>query len=321
MKRRGLILLFIALFAIPASAAEKKMPVKIGYTPAIASLPLFVAMAKGFFTHAGLAAEPVEFATAEAALDALKYNDVDAVAGASFWACLKLEDAEPGELKIFLPAHESPDDPMSFILVKPDSPLNALMDLKGKTAGTYQSELQENNLHALLEEAGFRPGEDVLIKTVPPERQLDALRTGEIDALFAIEPYAAVALTRGIGRALASGVRPRYLGNPFWTTASAFSARYLRTDAETAAKIYRALKDAVLFIRQNPAEAKALMANYIPVDAKAAQKCGIYRWSLLTEEADFAQLRVAATKMHADGFLKKKPNAAALFLTTGQLSP
>lgn len=321
MKRRGLILVFIALFAVPAFAAEKKIPVKIGYTPAVASLPLFVAMEKGFFTRAGLAAEPVAFAAAEMALDALKYNDVDAVAGASFWAYLKLEDAEPGELKIFLPAHESPDEPVSFILVKPDSPLKELSGLKGKTVGTYQSDLQENNLRALLEEAGFSPGEDVIIKTVPPERQLDALRTGEIDALFAIEPYAAVAHTRGIGRALAAGIRPRYLGNPFWTTASAFSSRYLRTDAETAAKIYRALKDAVLFIRQNPAEAKALMANYILIDAKTAQQCGIYRWTLLTEEADFAQLRVAATKMHVDGILKKKPNPAALFLTTGQLSP
>lgn len=321
MKRHGLILIFIALFAIPAPAAEKMIPVKIGYTPAIASLPYFVALEKGFFTHAGLAAEPVEFATAEAALDALKYNDVDAVAGASLWAYLKLEDAEPGELKIFLPAREASDDPMSFILVKPDSPIKELMDLRGKTTGAYQSELQENNLRALLEAAGFRPGDDVRIKTIPPARQLEALRAGEIDALFAIEPYAAAALTRGIGRVLEAGVRPRYLGNPFWTTASAFSIRYLRTDAETAAKIYRALKDAVLFIRQNPAEAKALMAKYILIDAKTAQKCGIYRWTLLTEEADFAQLRAAATKMHIDGILKKKPDPAALFLTTEQLSP
>lgn len=321
MKRRGLILLFIAFFTTPALAAEILIPVKIGYTPTIASLPFFVAMKKGLFTHAGLAPEPVEFPAAEAALDALKYGDIDAVAGVSLWACLKLEDAEPGELKIFLPAHESSDDPMSFLLVKPDSPFNVLMDLKGKTVGTYKSELQENTLHALMEEAGFRSGEDIYIKTVPPERQLDALRTGEIDALFAIEPYAATAQTRGISRALAAGVRPRYLGNPFWTTTSAFSIRYLRSEPETAAKIYRALKDAVLFIRQNPAEAKALMAHYILIDAKTAQKCGIYRWTLLTEEADFAQLRVTATKMHADGILKKRPNPAALFLTTGQLSP
>lgn len=321
MKRRGLILLFIALFAIPALGAEKKTPVKIGYTPAIASLPLFVAMEKGFFAQAGLAAEPVAFATAEAALDALKYNDVEAVAGAPFWAYLKLEDAEPGELRIFLPAHESPDEPASFLLVKPGSPLKGIDDLKRKSVGTYQSEFQENNLRTLLEEAGFKPGEDIFIKTVPAARQLEALRTGDIDALFTIEPYAAVAQTRGAGRVLAAGVRPRYLGNPFWTTAAAFSARYLRTDAETAAKIYRALKDAVLFIRTHPAEAKAAMANYLLIDAQSAQKCGIYRWTLLTEEADFAQLRVTATKMHADGFLKKKPNPAALFLKPEQLTP
>lgn len=321
MKHRGLILLFIAHFAIPALAAEKMIPMKIGYTPAIASLPYFVAAEKGFFTHAGLAAEPVAFATAESALDALKYNDVDAVAGASLWAYLKLEDAEPGELKIFLPARESADEPLSFLLVKPDSPIKELMDLKGKTAGTYQSELQENNLRAVLEEAGLKPGEDVRIITIPPARQLEALHAGEIDALFAIEPYAAAALRRGFGRVLEAGVRPRYLGNPFWTTASAFSIRYLRTDAETAAKIYRALKDAVLFIRQNPAEAKALMAKYLLIDARTAQQCGIYRWTLMTEEADFAQLRTAAAKMHIDGILKKKPNPAALFLTTKQLSP
>lgn len=321
MKRCGFLLLFIAVFAIPALAAEKKIPVKIGYTPAIASLPLFVAMEKGFFAQAGLAAEPVEFATAEAALDALKYNDVEAVAGAPLWAYLKLDDAEPGELKIFLPAHESPEEPVSFILVKPASPLKELMDLQGKIIGTYQSELQENNLRALLEEAGFKPGEDVIIKTVPPARQFEALRTGEVDALFTIEPYAAVAQTHSIARVLAAGVRPRYLGNPFWTTASAFSARYLRTDAETAAKIYRALKDAVLFIRKHPAEAKALMANYILIDAQSSQRCGIYRWKLLTEETDLAQLRVAALTMHTTGILRKKPDAAALFLRSEQLTP
>ncbi len=326
MKRFWPLLLCAALWcALPAHAAQRRIAktiaVKIAYTPAIASLPYFVAKEKGFFAQTGLEAEGVLFETAEAALDALKYNEVEAAAGAPLWLYIKQEAAEPGEFRLFLPAAETAEAPVSFFIVKPDAPYGEVGDLKGKNVGTYLSEMQESNLRALLDEAGLRPDEAVFVKPLPPGKQLEALHTGEIDALFAIEPYRAVAVTHGVARVLAAGVRPRYLGQPFWATAAAFSSRYLRTDAETAEKIYRALKEAVVYIRKHPEEAKAAMAEYLMIDIPSARQCGIYRWTLMEEAADMEPLKKLAVKMYLSEMASRKIDPLPLFLTTQELAP
>ena len=82
--------------------------------------------------------------------------------------------------------------------------------------------------------------------------------------------------------------------------------------------IYRVLKKANNFIRENPAAAKATLPKYMPLSPEVAAKTGIYRW-WNAEELDMKAVQKYADLMTELGILQKPINVSLLFLVRAKL--
>src|SRR5208282_5188137 len=90
----------------------------------------------------------------------------------------------------------------SAIVVGNTSPIRSILDLSGKTVAVPGvSTVQDFLLRKALTNNGLALNKVNIIVLKPPE-MIGALRTGQIDAFIAWEPFPAKAVTSGVGRVL-----------------------------------------------------------------------------------------------------------------------
>lgn len=88
------------------------------------------------------------------------------------------------------------------IVVKADSPIKTIEDLRGKKIANFPGALQDVLLRAKLKQAGLDPNKDVqLIKITWAEMPI-ALQRGDVDAYAGSEPHPTLAVSEGYGRIL-----------------------------------------------------------------------------------------------------------------------
>jgi NitT/TauT family transport system substrate-binding protein len=88
------------------------------------------------------------------------------------------------------------------IVVKADSAIKTIGDLRGKKIANFPGALQDVLLRAKLKQAGLDPNRDVqLIKITWAEMPI-ALQRGDVDAYAGSEPHPTLAVTEGYGRIL-----------------------------------------------------------------------------------------------------------------------
>jgi len=137
MKRLVAVLLII-LPLMTAGTALSEEKVKIGYLRIQISLPTFVAVERGLFEQAGLKVELTPFESGTLIISALMAGRIDANCCSAITGFWFAEQSTPDQFKIFL-AYGTPSlkNPSFVAIVKNDSPLKQLKDLKGKRVGTH----------------------------------------------------------------------------------------------------------------------------------------------------------------------------------------
>ncbi|MCJ7546009.1 MAG: ABC transporter substrate-binding protein, partial [Deltaproteobacteria bacterium] len=133
MKRLAVLMVALVLIvgvSLPAGATE---PVKIGYLRITTSLATFVAQDKGLFEQEGLKVELIPFDSGTAITDALIAGRIDVIGSNAITGFWFVAQAAADRFKIFLTyGTPSLENPTFVAIVKKDSPLKGLKDLKGK---------------------------------------------------------------------------------------------------------------------------------------------------------------------------------------------
>jgi NitT/TauT family transport system substrate-binding protein len=298
-----------------AGTAEPLTKIKVGYAQLSFYLPSFVAKEKGFFEEEGLDAEMVQFKATNQVIDAAVQGKVD-FGPAGYGGLFAVESASPGEIRTFGSAVETEagGNYQNFLLVRKDSPIQNVSQLKGKKIGTYSGTTQVLWLRLMLPKVGLDPEKDVQIIQVAPNLQIEALASGQFDALFTIEPYGTMAVEKGVARVLFPNMRGKLIMDPFPAGPTGlFTADYLKKNPATAAKIRRAIEKAVDYINAHEDGARALLPKYTPLDAGLASKVKLYQFSNAgTPAAEFQKL---ADLLYGGGDLKKPVDTAAMPIT------
>ncbi|MBV8849811.1 MAG: ABC transporter substrate-binding protein [Methylobacteriaceae bacterium] len=259
MRSLGLSLAAAACFfqLVSYSDAQAPQQVRAAYVPAVTWLPVRVAKDKGIFQKHGLdvsltliqnlsllpgaVGKQFDFA-ASTGPDLLKAVasglDVAAVAGEVF---------------------ETKDNMTTQIVVRGDSPIKTLADLKGKIVGTPSlgAIIHVSLLHWLKKE-GIDTS-TIRAVEVPFPAMADQLKAGRIDAAEMIDPFSRQMIAAG-GRSLGDPVLS--VGDdvlfPFWISE--------RSWAEKNPAILKAwimsLEEAKAFIDANPEEARVVLSDY-----------------------------------------------------------
>lgn len=285
MKSRLLFTLLLALVLGISCNKEQKdqpillklKPVRLAYVPYSSSLPVLVASENSYFKKAGLLVELVRFETSNESIIALLKGDIDGIMGIGLTSLLAIELKSPRLFKMIWYAVESDEAYVNAILVPNNSDAKKIEDLRNKTVGTYTGATQLFNLRAIFK-AALGDADAVKISQVSPTLQLQVLVNGDVAALFTIEPFLSLALSRKIGRVLVANPRCKYILKPFPAGGGVLATEFLNNRTEDANRVVESLDEAIKFIRSNETASKALLPKYTPLKPEIASQSFLYGW-------------------------------------------
>jgi len=312
------IIVALATVLIIIQTERESEKVKIGYMPYTSNLPLFIALEKGFFKEVGLEVEPIRFGSSKEAMDALLTGKIDAEGTIGLSTLFAIEAALSGQIKFYLPCVETEEKFSNYLLVRKDSGISTVEDLKGRKIGTYTGTTQLLYLRLLLKELNLDPTKDVKIVQVSPQLEIEAFGTGQFDALFTIEPAATIAIEKGIGGPLIKNPRGKYILSPFPAGAFPLSTKFLQEHHDKAKKIYKAIDKAIDFIKAHEDEAKRLVPKYTGLEDNIALKAGLYEWWKM-DEIKLEPMQKLANMLYENGEVSVKLDVSKMVLTAEDL--
>jgi ABC-type nitrate/sulfonate/bicarbonate transport system substrate-binding protein len=311
MKRflASFVIILLLMTAESTFSAEK---VKIGYLRIVNSLPTFVAVEKGLFEQEGLKVELIPFESGTLIIDALVTGRIDAnccSAITGFWFAAQ---GAPDRFKIFL-AYGTPSrkNPAFVAVVKKDSPLKELKDLKGKRVGTYPGASSVELARAIIR-TRIDP-EGIVFQEVPPALLISALAAGQIDAFFAPEPTGMIAISQGIGRHLVEeplgllGLERGFAGAGF-----GFSAQLLKQNPMLAKRVKSAYYKAVDVIDKDRNAYRPLLTKYLGLSDWVAMNIPLQNW-MKVEALDKEATQRYFDILYNEGAYKKKVDTTKLY--------
>jgi len=301
--------LFTLMIAGSALGEEK---VKIGYLRLTISLPTFVAAEKGLFEQAGLKVELTPFESGTLIISALIAGRIDADCSSATTGYWFAEQSMPDQFKIFL-AYGTPSrkNPTFVAIVKKDSPIKELKDLKGKRVGTFPGVSSVELARAIIR-TQMDP-ESVTFQEVSPTILISALGAGQIDAFFAPEPVGMIAISQGIGRHLVEeplgllGLERGFAGAAF-----GFSAQFIKHNPMLAKKVKSIYYKSVDLIDKDRNAARPLLSKYTGLSETIAMRIPLQSWMKI-ETLDKEATQQYFDLLYKEGAYKKRVDTTKLY--------
>ncbi len=312
MKRQAAALLMILIVMMTETAFSEEK-VKIGYMPIAMSLPTFVATEKGLFDQEGLKVEITRFESGTLIVSALIAGRIDASCSSGTPGYWFAEQSTPGQFKLFLLyGATSLKNPSFVVVVKKDSPLKGLKDLKGKQLGTCPPGITSVALAKAIIRTQIDP-ESVIFQEVPSSIAISALAAGRIDAFFAPEPLGMMALSQGIGRHLIE--EPEVLlglDKGFAGAAFGFSSHFLRQNPAAAKKLKAVYYKAVDLIDKDRRAARPLLIKYLGLPESIGMNIPLTNW-MKVETLNKGATQQYFDLLYREGAYKKRIDTTKLY--------
>ena len=313
MKKIVVVVLMLLLIMTAGSAlsAEK---VKIGYLRIVMSLPTFVAQEEGLFEKKGLDVELIPFNSGTAIIDALVAGRIDVNACSAITGYWFAAQNVPDKFKIFLTyGTPSIENPSFAAIVKKDSPLKGLKDLKGKKVGTFPGATSIALAKAIIRTQMDPEAADVIFTELPPPNLISALAAGQIDAFFAPEPFGMIAVSKGVGRHLVKeplgllGLEKGFAGAGF-----GFSAQLLEEKPQLVKKLKGAYYKAVDLIAKDKNAFRPLLVKYLGLPESVAMNVPIQYW-MKVDQLDKEATQEYFDLLYGEGAYKNKVDTTKLY--------
>lgn len=234
--------------------------VKVGYMPFAANWAMFLALDRSMFKDEGLEVEPVMFTSGTDAANALAQGDIAAHAINTYADLFNVEARTPGTFKMLIVQQLSDEMNNEALVVNKNSSITSIAQLTGKKIGITPGVFSEVMLKKAYEkEINFDKGTQ-LIK-LPPQSQLSALESGQIDGLVAYEPLITTGLANDSIRVLDYHSYGR-VKEPFPVGGYTLSTKFMEQNPEVTQKIARVLLQALEYGTRNPSETVPVIAKY-----------------------------------------------------------
>ncbi|WCM95213.1 aliphatic sulfonate ABC transporter substrate-binding protein [Acidovorax sp. NCPPB 2350] len=264
----------IALAGPLAGRAQQPRPeaaaVRIGYQKS--STLTVVLKARGVLERrlAPLGVAPTwhEFTSGLPLLEALNLGHIDFSADVADTVPVF---AQAAGAQITFVAQEAPSPTAQAILVRADSPLRAVADLRGRKVGFAKAAGAHYLLLAALDKAGLSL-KDIEPAYLTPADGRAAFERGAIDAWVVWDPFLTAARQQSGARVLADGT-----GLASYQRYYLASTAYAQARADVVRTIYSELEQAGRWVKQNPREAAQLLAPVWGLDAAIVEQANAQR--------------------------------------------
>lgn len=308
------VLVIVILFVVFGRPwfEPKRDKVNVAYLPIYVDLPLFVAEEEGYFKKRGIDVNFIRFQSSPDMASALVGKDVDAVASIATQSALGIESRDPGKFKIFLIDAETPENPLSSLVVSSKSQIIDPSELKGKLIASFPGPTAKLFAPLAFKEYGLERG-DYEIQELQIGSHITALETGMVDAIVTYEPTATQAVLKYGSNKIAPGFIESNVINPWQAGIWIISSDFVENNKDMADKFILAIYDAVDFIKSNPDKAKKSLSRYTAIDMEIATQTPNIPFTKVWE-ADLVTLQKHANLLTEEKFLQKKIDIPSLIL-------
>lgn len=255
---------------------DSKSEITVGYLPIVAHLPAEIAFQNNYFGERKITFKV--YPSSNDLLNDLASGKIDvattlAIAPLLQYASIEKESGRDIDIKVFSYSQSSSEKPFDGIFVRKDSQLLSPQQLKNKRIGVFPGTTAENLLaYYLLEKYHISRSEVSFIK-LPPAAQIDALRNGEIDALFTYETTRTVALLHGYSDISGSVIAAISPNAPYGC--SAINNTFMRDNPSLAEAFILGFDKGIDLIRDNPTLARKTLVTNLGIESDVAEKCNL----------------------------------------------
>jgi len=324
MMKREILLTIIVLFVI-ASVIFLNQPtgnvvkggeyvVRIGYKANANFIPLFVALENGYFDEEGVKVETFRFDSTNTLMDAFAAGGLDATPTGNVIVSYSLDNNQAGLFRMYSFAFYTDERHPENLVVKKGSGIKKYADLEGKNIGANSGVFARTMITRFLEKNGVK---DFEIIELSSSLQLQALETGQIDALISLEPFPTMAVEMGIAKYLEGGsVYAKTVGFTPAFSGGVISTRMLREHPEESKKFLRAMKKSLDFISDNLTESESLLPEYVAIEKEIAEKITFpeFRFADDLDEEQKALIQKTADFLVEEKILKEPVDTEKLIL-------
>jgi len=289
----------------------KEDTMKVGYVPVLVNLPLFVALEEGMFEKYNLKVEAIEAKSPNYIVDGLVSGQLDGAGVLADNILFSTEEKYPGEIKIFSTQDETKDNFVSAIIIRNDSNIKTINDLKGEKIGVYTGLVQVLFLKSIIIGMGLNVN-DIDIIEIDPTLQLKALDSKQFEVLSTVEPYVTIAKSKNIGKVFIENPRVKYILDPFPSVATAISSDFIDKNPKMAKAYILAYDDAIDYIHQNPEQAKKYLVKYTPITDEIVNNVNLPRFNKFGDE-NRENIQKFADWMYENKQLKSEINVNSMF--------
>jgi NitT/TauT family transport system substrate-binding protein len=241
----------------PPTVAAGPTTLRVSYVPATTVLPLHVAQAQGYFARNNLNVTLTE---------AANISDIPATLGRQFDLALgtatDLIRAGAAGVDVVQAAgntNSTKENPFVKLVVKADSGITDVSQLRGKTLGTPTL---SGVIHAAVkywaQQKGVNPA-DIGGVEAPTPNLPDQLKAGRIDGVEALEPIASTMLKAGnVSIGAPFDAIADTLATNFWLAQGSWANK----NRDVVARFVDALKQGQAYIESNPVESRKILQEY-----------------------------------------------------------
>jgi len=274
--RVTLAVLATVLLAAGCRRADSGGPgtIRVGYLPIASDLSFFVALQERTFDTALVRVEPVRFETSNQAIEALIAGRIDATAVVALEATLAAELAAPGVLRFTEITVADSATSVHRIVALPGSGITGLGGLRGKVVGTFPGSQMTTFLRMIVERT-FDPAEMTIIQLRPP-LQAQALASGQVAALFCLEPVCTQVAHQFGALTVVDNPLVQFIQRPFPTAVGLVRLDFQRSQGDVVDAFIRGLEEAHRLIRTGGDRIRLAVVPFAPVDTAVALAMGLY---------------------------------------------
>lgn len=283
----------VAVRALPAEPRAAAPPpeqstIRVGVTTTVESVPVVVALNKGYFKEEGLTVEPRTISAAAAAFPLFESGALDLAQ--TDYATVFLANEVGKKFKIVSSLYQAAPGHFA-VVVNPKSKIRTASDLKRKRiAISSLAGLGKLALTAVLKRAGLTMN-DVVLTAVPDRDMLAEVPRGRVDAVLMTEPFITASLQISHSRIVADAMTQEFAN--LYTAGMMAPDEWIREHPRTLAAFQRALVKAQRLIASDPQQARDALYDFsrVPPNLAAGVTLGSYPARLdLTELQRVADL-------------------------------
>ena len=252
--------------------------IKVGYLPIIAHLPASIAKERQYFGD--LKVEYVIYSNSNDLLNDLNAGKIDVATTLAVAPIVDLyyylkskSNSEDFKMKIFSYSITTSDAPFDGTFVSDSNQIKEMYGLKGKRVGVFPGTTAKNIFAYHLKENYGINKEEVTYINVPPPAQLDALKSGTIDAMFTYETIRTVLEREGFKNISGSIIAQVLENAPYGC--SAVNSDFLKENLGSATKFIEGFDKGIEDVKSDPEFARKILVSSLGVSENVANNCNL----------------------------------------------